>query len=271
MGLVPVLTEGVVFAILALIWPEPQSAGADARARASVLAQLAGLALELAALKNELEQTGLRAEMTARAEGAEALHRVAAEVAGRRDPVGIAGDAVNALLEHYSADAGAFYVVDEEGRSHSLVCVGLPEPLVERVEAAYSHGKRQRFPETRSQVVMTDEGAGKIDLSGATLYDVEQKSLVQICDEFEEKVKKVRAREDPRAGRAADRRRLSAGRRGPRGRAGARARWRAARARRSASRNDRRRNDPRRRARSSRGDRDPRRRTWEGSTRRDDR
>ena len=155
-GLVPVLTEGVVFAILALIWPEPQSAGADARARASVLAQLAGLALELAALKNELEQTGLRAEMTARAEGAEALHRVAAEVAGRRDPVGIAGDAVNALLEHYSADAGAFYVVDEEGRSHRLVCVGLPEPLVERVEAAYSHGKRQRFPETRSQVVMTD-------------------------------------------------------------------------------------------------------------------
>jgi signal transduction histidine kinase len=154
--LVPVITEGVVFAILALIWPEPQSAGARARSRAGVLAQLAGLALELAALKNELEQTGLRAEMTARAEGAEALHRVAAEVAGRRDPVGIAGDAVNALLEHYSADAGAFYVVDDEGRSHSLVCVGLPEELVERVEAAYTSGKRQRFHETRSQVVMTE-------------------------------------------------------------------------------------------------------------------
>src|SRR5438105_2627773 len=155
-GLVPVLTEGVVFAILALIWPEARTAGPNARARAGVLAQLAGLALELAALKNSLEQTGLRAEMTARAEGAEALHRVAAEVAGRRDPVGIAGDAVTALLEHYSADAGAFYVADDEGRSHSLVCVGLPEELVERVEAAYSHGKRQRFPETRSQVVVTD-------------------------------------------------------------------------------------------------------------------
>src|SRR5438105_671530 len=155
-GLVPVLTEGVVFAILALIWPEARTAGPNARARAGVLAQLAGLALELTALKNELEQTGLRAEMTARAEGAEALHRVAAEVAGRRDPVGIAGDAVNALLRHYAADAGAFYVVDDDGRSHSLVCVGLPEELVERAEASQSKGNRQLFPETRSQVIRAD-------------------------------------------------------------------------------------------------------------------
>jgi pyruvate dehydrogenase E2 component (dihydrolipoamide acetyltransferase) len=47
------------------------------------------------------------------------------------------------------------------------------------------------------QVVMDDEGPGKIDLSGATLYDVEQKSLLQICDEFEQKVADVRARKDP--------------------------------------------------------------------------
>jgi len=47
------------------------------------------------------------------------------------------------------------------------------------------------------QVVMDDEGAHKVDLSGATLYDVHDKSLVQICDEFEEKVKSVRARKDP--------------------------------------------------------------------------
>jgi len=47
------------------------------------------------------------------------------------------------------------------------------------------------------QVVMTDEGEGKIDLSGATLYDIEKKSLVEICDEFEKKVEKVRKREDP--------------------------------------------------------------------------
>ena len=47
------------------------------------------------------------------------------------------------------------------------------------------------------QVVMTDEGAGKEDLSGATLYDVETKSLVQIVDEFQAKVDQVRARKDP--------------------------------------------------------------------------
>jgi pyruvate/2-oxoglutarate dehydrogenase complex dihydrolipoamide acyltransferase (E2) component len=46
------------------------------------------------------------------------------------------------------------------------------------------------------QVVMTDEGAGKTDLSGATIYDVEQKSLLQIHDEFQAKVDKVRARKD---------------------------------------------------------------------------
>jgi len=47
------------------------------------------------------------------------------------------------------------------------------------------------------QVVMTDEGPSKIDLSGATLYDVEQKSLAQIYDEFNAKVEAVRARKDP--------------------------------------------------------------------------
>jgi pyruvate dehydrogenase E2 component (dihydrolipoamide acetyltransferase) len=46
------------------------------------------------------------------------------------------------------------------------------------------------------QVVMTDEGAGKTDLSGATIYDIEQKSLFQIQDEFQAKVDKVRARKD---------------------------------------------------------------------------
>jgi pyruvate dehydrogenase E2 component (dihydrolipoamide acetyltransferase) len=46
------------------------------------------------------------------------------------------------------------------------------------------------------QVVMTDEGSSKVDLSGATIYDVDQKSLVQICDEFQTKVDKVRARKD---------------------------------------------------------------------------
>ncbi len=46
------------------------------------------------------------------------------------------------------------------------------------------------------QVVMMDEGEHKIDLSGATLYDVEGKSLVEIYDEFSAKVAKVRSRKD---------------------------------------------------------------------------
>ena len=46
------------------------------------------------------------------------------------------------------------------------------------------------------QVVMEDEGPGKVDLSGATLYDVEQKSLAEICDEFQAKVDLVRQRKD---------------------------------------------------------------------------
>jgi pyruvate dehydrogenase E2 component (dihydrolipoamide acetyltransferase) len=47
------------------------------------------------------------------------------------------------------------------------------------------------------QVVMTDEGDGKTDLSGATIYDVEQKSLIEIYDDFNAKVDQVRKRQDP--------------------------------------------------------------------------
>ncbi|MFT7579224.1 MAG: pyruvate/2-oxoglutarate dehydrogenase complex dihydrolipoamide acyltransferase (E2) component [Myxococcota bacterium] len=47
------------------------------------------------------------------------------------------------------------------------------------------------------QVVMTDEGEGKVDLSGATIYDVEQKSLHDVITEFETKVDLVRKRKDP--------------------------------------------------------------------------
>jgi pyruvate dehydrogenase E2 component (dihydrolipoamide acetyltransferase) len=42
------------------------------------------------------------------------------------------------------------------------------------------------------QVVLRDEETGKLDLSGATLLDVEQKSLSEIVGEMEEKVKAVR-------------------------------------------------------------------------------
>ena len=47
------------------------------------------------------------------------------------------------------------------------------------------------------QVVMTDEGADKVDLSGATIYEVEKLSLGEIVDQVEAKVDKVRKRQDP--------------------------------------------------------------------------
>ena len=47
------------------------------------------------------------------------------------------------------------------------------------------------------QVVLAEEGSEKVDLSGATVYDAEQKSLQQIYDEFNAKVEQVRTRRDP--------------------------------------------------------------------------
>jgi pyruvate/2-oxoglutarate dehydrogenase complex dihydrolipoamide acyltransferase (E2) component len=47
------------------------------------------------------------------------------------------------------------------------------------------------------QVAMTDQGSDKIDLSGATVYGVHRMSLLEILDDFENKVNKVRKREDP--------------------------------------------------------------------------
>ena len=42
------------------------------------------------------------------------------------------------------------------------------------------------------QVAMEDPETGKIDLSGATIHDPQQKSLADICDELEQRFKKVR-------------------------------------------------------------------------------
>jgi hypothetical protein len=46
------------------------------------------------------------------------------------------------------------------------------------------------------QVVMQDAATGKIDLSGATIHDPEQKTLVEICDELERRFAMVRKDED---------------------------------------------------------------------------
>ncbi|MCA9667608.1 MAG: 2-oxo acid dehydrogenase subunit E2 [Myxococcales bacterium] len=47
------------------------------------------------------------------------------------------------------------------------------------------------------QVVMTDEGENKVDLSAVTLHDAADKSLLEIADEVEARVHRVRKREDP--------------------------------------------------------------------------
>lgn len=47
------------------------------------------------------------------------------------------------------------------------------------------------------QVAMTDQGEDKIDLSAVTLYDVSDKSLCEVVEDFEQKVEVVRQRKDP--------------------------------------------------------------------------
>jgi pyruvate dehydrogenase E2 component (dihydrolipoamide acetyltransferase) len=46
------------------------------------------------------------------------------------------------------------------------------------------------------QVAMTDGGPDAIDLSGLVIHDVDKKSLVELCDEFRERVELVRVRRD---------------------------------------------------------------------------
>lgn len=47
------------------------------------------------------------------------------------------------------------------------------------------------------QVAMTDQGDGKVDLSGVTVHDAADKSLAEMIDEVEAKVAAVRQRKDP--------------------------------------------------------------------------
>ncbi|MCB9557277.1 MAG: 2-oxo acid dehydrogenase subunit E2 [Deltaproteobacteria bacterium] len=47
------------------------------------------------------------------------------------------------------------------------------------------------------QVAMTDQGEGKVDLSGVTVYDVAERTLVELVDDVQTKVELVRQRSDP--------------------------------------------------------------------------
>ena len=46
------------------------------------------------------------------------------------------------------------------------------------------------------QVALTDAGPDAIDLSGLVVHDVDKKSLLELCDEFRERVELVRERKD---------------------------------------------------------------------------
>jgi pyruvate dehydrogenase E2 component (dihydrolipoamide acetyltransferase) len=54
------------------------------------------------------------------------------------------------------------------------------------------------------QVVMEDPRTGQIDLSGATVYDPQEKTLEQIVDELAAKVDRVRADKDRKLGKSRD-------------------------------------------------------------------
>src|SRR5262249_54572713 len=80
----------------------------------------------------------MRAELAARAEGAELLHRVAADTAGRRDVREIAESAVTALCTLYQADAVGFYLRTDDGSLRTVASIGLSPEHVERVHAEYA-------------------------------------------------------------------------------------------------------------------------------------
>ncbi|MGH7904830.1 MAG: GAF domain-containing protein, partial [Candidatus Dormibacteraceae bacterium] len=161
-ALLPVHCEGVICAILALGWGAPGHAPAPGSepgsppvlvpGLAEALAGYAGMAIENAALRGELEHGGLRAELSARAEGSEALHRVAADVAGRSDPEEIADDALGALLGLYQADAGVFNLLDEGSRISSFVHAGLSEEELLQLTAIFSEGRGGRGRDVQTQV-----------------------------------------------------------------------------------------------------------------------
>ena len=163
LGVLPVICEGVVYAALAVGWgrvgvPDEASGRMLTAVLAEALAEQAGVTLGLVVLRTEFEQGGLRAEVSARAEGAEALHRIAAEIAGRSDVARIAGDAVQALLDLYGAQAGAFYLAGDDGTIRNLVHSGVSEAAVEELNQIFTGRHRRLFQDIRSQVVQLSAG-----------------------------------------------------------------------------------------------------------------
>jgi signal transduction histidine kinase len=126
-------------------------------------------------------QTDARAELTARAEGAEALHRVAAEVAGRRDPREIAENAVAALLPLYHSEGGSFYLVDAAGAVHELLVSGLSAGFLAQLRQSYSRGAESPlWCETRAVAIVDVASEPAVGAMRAALVGEGVASLVLV-------------------------------------------------------------------------------------------
>lgn len=104
-------------------------------------------------------------------------------------------DAALEYLERFRATTGLRLTVSHMmAKVMAAVMVECPElNTIMRWSRLYQRKRMGVF----FQVVMHDADSGKADLSGATIYDPEQKSLSQVVVEFDDKVSKVRARKDP--------------------------------------------------------------------------
>lgn len=132
-GLVPVVVSGGVYGILELARAGAREFDRSECELATALAEPAGIALERAVLRAELDQ---------RVEGAETLHRIAAGLAGRRDIQEIAEDVVSALQTLYRADAAVFYLEGEDCSAEPLIAHGLSPSEFAELRCEYTGRRR---------------------------------------------------------------------------------------------------------------------------------
>jgi pyruvate dehydrogenase E2 component (dihydrolipoamide acetyltransferase) len=97
------------------------------------------------------------------------------------------------FLERYRAETGKRLTVTHMvAKAAAAALVEMPDAAaIMRFGRIYLRDRIDIF----LQVVLTDEGEGKVDLSGVTLREVDKKSLGEIIDAMEERVESARARE----------------------------------------------------------------------------
>jgi signal transduction histidine kinase len=151
LAMLPITVGGQVTGALAVVWRRETHEFSHAeRELLLALAEQTGVALERAALRGELAE---------RAEGAEALHRVAAEFAGRREVPKIAASCIESLRALYGADAGAFYLLDERGALSIVTAQSISPQAVERLHWLYAGSPYPERARRRLSVILPDEGA----------------------------------------------------------------------------------------------------------------